>query len=620
MTHLMTAVRRLVPAMAVALVLTGCTADATDKGGGSGGVTTLRLASPESRARPSGIDVQYLAEQVRSLSDGRMRIEVTWDVGKDEPSWDQEMAQLVIDGDHDLGLVPARAWDVLGVASLQALQAPFLVTSDAALDAIVTDPVADKMMSGLEEVGVSGLVLVPEGLRHPVGFGAPLREPADFAGTVIRTPRSDVTWEARRALGADPQEVSGEAESALFDSGDLGGAESSAAYMPTLPRPGIMTANLTPYAKANVLVANSDVLDGLGVEQRDVLERAAQATLENSVRTRASDAEELATVCSSGLQVVLATAEQQAAMTAATQPVRERLEDDGETGPILARIAEIVDETGPPAAVEACGGVVAGSPAGSEEPLDLAALDGVWRWEVTYQEGLDAGLPDEVAAADLGVQTVRMDSGTYQWDWRSRDGEKSCQGTYRDEGGALVFKDRPAPFCGGFWDARPLLSAGELTWTDVRSRRTVGDPVDQTLRETLHSTPWRKVEDLPMAAAFPEGTYRWEVTEQDLVAAGVDEGEAYFNSGLMTMTVADGRWLHQTASDADQPNCGGSYQVTGARITFTADDGPECGGAAGVLLFSGAWAPTDDGIQFSAIEPANPFMQGLFGQPWRRIG
>ena len=53
---------------------------ATDKGGGSGGVRTLALASPESPGRPGSLDVEYFAEQVESLSDGRLRVEV--DVGR----------------------------------------------------------------------------------------------------------------------------------------------------------------------------------------------------------------------------------------------------------------------------------------------------------------------------------------------------------------------------------------------------------------------------------------------------------------------------------------------------------------------------------------------------------
>jgi len=116
--------RFCVSAVVTALAVSGCAAVGADKSGGAGGVTTLRLASPDFPGSPAGQDVQHFAERVRSLSGGRLRVEVTWEIGKAERSWDQKAAQLVIDGDHDLGFIPAGAWDVLGVTSLQALQAP----------------------------------------------------------------------------------------------------------------------------------------------------------------------------------------------------------------------------------------------------------------------------------------------------------------------------------------------------------------------------------------------------------------------------------------------------------------------------------------------------------------
>ena len=47
------------------------------------------------------------------------------------------LARFVADGEHDLGVVPTRAWDVLGVTSLRALNTPFLVSSDAGMRAVI---------------------------------------------------------------------------------------------------------------------------------------------------------------------------------------------------------------------------------------------------------------------------------------------------------------------------------------------------------------------------------------------------------------------------------------------------------------------------------------------------
>jgi hypothetical protein len=58
------------------------------------------------------------------------------------------------------------------------------------------------VLSGLDEVGVVGLALLPEGLCHPLGFEAPLIGPADYAGKTIRAPTSNTTAALFDALGA----------------------------------------------------------------------------------------------------------------------------------------------------------------------------------------------------------------------------------------------------------------------------------------------------------------------------------------------------------------------------------------------------------------------------------
>src|SRR5207247_1917065 len=117
----------------------------------------------------------------------------------------------VREGTLEAGSVATRGWDLEGITSLRALQAPFLITTDDLLNQVVTAPFAADMLSGLQRAGVTGLALLPEALRHPFGFEGPLSAPEDFVGAVIQSPLSDISYDLLRSLGASPMDVHGDA-------------------------------------------------------------------------------------------------------------------------------------------------------------------------------------------------------------------------------------------------------------------------------------------------------------------------------------------------------------------------------------------------------------------------
>src|SRR6476469_11043305 len=83
---------------------------------------TLRVGTDDDDGRPAGAQILEFAAQVADRSGGAITIEPTWHAaGEDIPNWDQAVAGLVTSGDLEMGLIPTRAWDMLGVTSLQAL-------------------------------------------------------------------------------------------------------------------------------------------------------------------------------------------------------------------------------------------------------------------------------------------------------------------------------------------------------------------------------------------------------------------------------------------------------------------------------------------------------------------
>ena len=426
-----------------------------------------------------------------------------------------------------MGLIPARAWDTEGVTSLRALQAPFLIDSEELMARVVTSELAGEMLAGLDRAGVVGLALLPEELRHPFGFGRTLRSLGDFAGQTVRAPRSELTFSALRLLGATPEDLVGAAFSARVADGSVAGADSGFALASGLPRAAIATANVTLYPKVSALVVDRDAWVKLTDEQRATLRDAARRTLARILERSVPEAELARRYCARGGRVVLAEQADLAAMTAAVQPLYADLERDAGTKALIAGIREL--EGGLPA--------TAGSPPSECRPPAPAAvaqgdegarvLDGVWRVEIEYEEGIEAGLPPDVAAQELGVQTIRLASGRYDWRWRARDGEQRCPGTYEVAGDLVVFTDEGE--CSGSWEAAFERAGRTIRWSRVLSHAQ-GDPVDQALRELLYGKPWTRIAEVRSAgAAFPEGVYRADIAKAFLVDRGLDAATAESN-------------------------------------------------------------------------------------------
>ncbi|WP_167305828.1 TRAP transporter substrate-binding protein [Nocardioides euryhalodurans] len=163
----------------------------------------LTLATPDQPGDPDALHVEHFVDEVQRLSEGTIRIDPQWDA---EPEgvhdWDQHVARSVADGEFDLALVPGRAWDELGVATLRALDTPLLVTSLDLVESVLTSDLRGELMAGLPRAGVVGLDIFPSELRHPFGYGKPLLDADDYRDAVIRAPTSATTRMFLERLGA----------------------------------------------------------------------------------------------------------------------------------------------------------------------------------------------------------------------------------------------------------------------------------------------------------------------------------------------------------------------------------------------------------------------------------
>ena len=139
---------------------------------------------------------------------------------------------------------------------MRALQAPFLIDSNALADAVLADPLAGEMLAGLDDVGLTGLALSFDSLRHPVGTTDPLLEPADFDGAVIAMLPGATQQADYEALGAEITHAVDAELTVGIEQGTIQGRDGSM-QVPVGATTGPITGNAVIYLKAQAIVADS---------------------------------------------------------------------------------------------------------------------------------------------------------------------------------------------------------------------------------------------------------------------------------------------------------------------------------------------------------------------------
>ena len=599
-----------------------------DKAGGGGGVTTLDIASPDPHGRANTRAAEFFAREVRRRSHGRIRVRVVYEASIDEtgsagPAWDQRVARQVRDGRHTFGMVPARAWDDLGVRTLAPLQTPFLITSRELAQRVVRGPLAHDLLAGLERAGVVGLGLVVEGRRHPVGFRGPLLGPRDYRGAVMRSPRSRQSYVLLRALGARPVDDAGPSLARAIATGRVTGAESELALLGTLPVRGWVTTNVTFFTKVDALVIGKRAFTRLDGDERSVLRAAAAATSEQAFRAGPDEADAAAKACARGSSLAWADARDVQALRRRAAPVVARLEADPATG-ALVRAIEALARRGPATDPEppACDQAL---PAAAPVPVargtaDPSALDGVYRYRMSERELLDAGVDAEGAAVNHGVITNVLRDGRFSS--RATDNgldDPPCVGTYTLDASGRV--DVFVPDCDGHFAMHVRRLGADLEMDDVRSLAPYdsdGGAVDRALWGTKR---WRRIASVPRRrpGRIRDGRYVTRVSELALLRTGATAEAAAAAAGARTLVIDGLRFRLQLTGDTGVTNCPGQLIYAGARAFFDADRARGCGDAAGGNLFSGAWAASEGGLRFSVLDGDEAAM-ALAGGPWRRAG
>ena len=469
--------------------------DAASKAGGAAAPISITVADSQALNRPSNLPLGEFSSQVASLSNGSMKVTVVYKASADAPvpGSDAPIIDKLRAGGFQMAVVPARAWTTAGVSSMRALQAPFLVQSEEQMTAIVRDEsLVSSMLAGLDDVGVHGLTMFPESLRHFFSFTSPILKPADVKGRQIRYVSSPDVATLITTLGATAVDPSFDDFTAGVRDGSITAADSEfATGLDTNPRPATATGNMVLYPKMITFVANSEFWDGLSGAQQKVLTTAAQRTQDWAVdpANGVSESEAAANYCAGGGTIVLTDSAALADFRAAAAPIYTEFERDAATKRTIDAINALAPATADPS-VTACG-----PPSATPTAPDAVVArggdlpNGVYRSEVTDEFLRSIGQSASDVHEDHGVFTYRMQDGQMIWDQavENVNGPVHGDAVYQVDGNKMSFK----------WGENMGGAILQFTWTvDVDGTLHFTQTNYTTDANWLFKLPWQRVGDL----------------------------------------------------------------------------------------------------------------------------
>ncbi len=146
--------------------------------------------------------MQIFADKVSAKTDGKLKIEV---VGDRQLGDDKALLEGLQIGTIEGALVSAPVLPlVVGLASFDALQLPFVASSYDKMAGVLGSELGDKLLATLDEKSMKGVGFIEAGQRHFLSRGDGVKTLADFTGKktrIVPIPLHKATWEA---VGVNP--------------------------------------------------------------------------------------------------------------------------------------------------------------------------------------------------------------------------------------------------------------------------------------------------------------------------------------------------------------------------------------------------------------------------------
>ncbi|NOI24641.1 TRAP transporter substrate-binding protein [Vibrio mediterranei] len=239
-------------------------------------VTTLKLSHNQDRNHPVHKSMQYMADEVKELTDGEVRIRI---YPNGQLGTQRESMELLQNGALDIAKSNASEMEAFEPA-YGAFNIPYIFRDRDHYYRVMQGEVGEKILDSSHDKGFVGLTYYDAGARSFYASKA-IKTPGDLSGMKIRVQPSPTAVEMIKLMGGSPTPLSyGELYTAM-QQGVVDGAENNPTAL-TTARHGEVAKVFSQDEHTmipDVLVISSKVWDKLPKDQQEALKKAAKDSM-----------------------------------------------------------------------------------------------------------------------------------------------------------------------------------------------------------------------------------------------------------------------------------------------------------------------------------------------------
>lgn len=283
---------------------------------------TFRVANVTQVDHPMNKSVEFFLSKVQDKTEGRIEI-INYPAG--QLGGDRELFEQVQQGALDMALVSAApVGSTNDVAA--ALQLPYLFEDWDHWLKVMSSPVTEELMSGLESNNVKVIAVYDCGFRHFMGVDEPLTSLDSFVGKKIRVSEAPLLVSVFKSLGSAPTPLPyGEIYTSLQNK-VIDGLEMDLSAM-IMEKHYEVAKHMTVsghYTWPAILMINLDLWNSMSAEDQQLFMESGKEVLQENVDyIIEQEAKAMVELKENGIDIVELTVEERQALIDATKPVIE---------------------------------------------------------------------------------------------------------------------------------------------------------------------------------------------------------------------------------------------------------------------------------------------------------